>query len=145
VLGSTTAQEVSKSTEARYTIVAVAAAGPATGQGPRAARRNIIGEFDERSLVNYYTGGPTVRARARARARGCTEKRKLRIPEVHQQRSPERSLFFSSPSSHLLLLSLAGAREEPRCRVGTLADAPAASEFRDYGGREFIKFSTSDV
>lgn len=64
---STTAQEVSKSTEVQYTTLQLRAA---TGQEPGPARQNIIGEFDERSLVNYYTGGRrAVRKRARARAR----------------------------------------------------------------------------
>lgn len=33
----------------------------------RPARQNIIGEFDERSLVNYYAGRPRVHACSRAR------------------------------------------------------------------------------
>lgn len=104
---STTAQEVSKSTEVRYTTLQLRAA---TGQEPGPARQNIIGEFDERSLVNYYTGSLTAQARSFMCARTVrTEKRKLRIPEEHQQRSwsPGRFsfsfLFFLSSFSTLSL------------------------------------------
>lgn len=71
-----------------------------------------------------------------------TEKRKLRILEVHQQRS--RSFFFPFSLFSLLFFPLLflSRTEEARCRakkVGT-SPRPTASEFRDYGW-EFIKFS----
>lgn len=134
---------MSKSTEVQYTTLQLRAA---TGQEPGPARQNIIGEFDERSLVNYYTGG---RRAVRKRARACMariEKRKLRIPEVHQQRSRSpahfSALFLSPLFSFSLSLFCSLERRRLRCRAKKVetSSRPTASEFRDYG-REFIKFS----
>lgn len=118
---------MSKPTEVRYTTLHLLCCNWSRAWP---ARQNIIGEFDERSLVNYYTGSPTVHARASARARARTvgaEKRKLRIPEVHQQRSrsPGRfSFLFLSFLSSFFFLTFFSRTEEARCRAKKVGTSP---------------------
>jgi len=101
----------------------------------RRIRRTIA-----RKLLYRQHYGAHVRARVR------TEKRKLRIPEVHQQRSrsPGRFsfLFLSFLSSFFFLIfSLSnGGGSLPSEESRNIAAAYGVSEFRDYGW-EFIKFS----
>lgn len=136
---STTAQEVSKSTEVQYTTLQLRESQQPVKRrsGPRG--RISSAEFDERSLVNYYTGaGSRVHASSRARARAHHMRfvRKLRIPKVRVSRLVFILLlcrsfltFFISTGEEVV----AGRRKSERHRGLRRRNSG------DYG-REFIKF-----
>lgn len=106
----------------------------------RPARQNIIGEFDERSLVNYYTGRPRVHARARARAHMVRIEKNANYEflrcnsNVASSNGVSRSFFSSfSFSSHFLFFFIS-LGQKTRCRMKKVgaSSRPTASEFRDY-------------
>lgn len=132
---STTAQEVSKSTEVQYTTLQLREQQPAKSPAREAEYHRRIRRTIARKLLHRRTHGTRVLARARIVR---TEKRKLRIPKMQQQcrvsseSPPVVFLLFFSPSSLFLSFFISNGSKRTRCRmkkVGT-SSRPTASEFR---------------